>query len=57
VVSGTDLQSVPAMPPGSPSWRHSYAWSRYWRQASPSRLDRGRLRVLSAGSQPDQRRL
>lgn len=56
VVSGTDLQSVPAKPPGWPSWRHSYAWLRCWRQASPSRLDRDRFRVLSAGSQPDPRR-
>jgi len=53
----TDLQSVPAMPPGWPSWRHSYAWLRCWRQASPPRLDRDRFRVPSAGTQPDQRRL
>src|SRR4051794_14660379 len=57
VVSGTDLQSVPAKPPEWPSWRPSSAWLRCWRQASPSRLERGRLRVPSAGSQPDQRRL
>ena len=26
VVSGTDLQSVPAKPPGLHSWGHSYVW-------------------------------